>query len=75
MDRILTLRAVIEEAHHRSTNVYCCFVDFHKAFDSVPEVALFQRLKDIGISEILLTAIMRLYEQVEGTFKDSRRLL
>lgn len=31
-------------------------------FDSIPRVAPFQRLRDIGILEILLMAIMRLYE-------------
>jgi hypothetical protein len=44
--------------------VYYCFVNFHKAFDSIPREALFQRLRDIGISKILLVAIMRLYEIV-----------
>jgi hypothetical protein len=29
-------RAIIEEAQHHSSKVYCCFVDFQKAFDSIP---------------------------------------
>lgn len=69
MDHIFTLRAIIEEARHRSTKVYCCFVDFHKAFDSVPRMTLFQKLREIEISEMLLTAIMRLYETVVGRFR------
>ena len=36
MDHVFTLRAIIEEARHRSQKVYCCFVDFRKAFDYVP---------------------------------------
>jgi hypothetical protein len=55
IDHIFTLQAIIEEARHRSSKVYCCFVDFRKAFDSVPREALFQRLRDIGISQTLLT--------------------
>jgi hypothetical protein len=66
INHIFTLRAIIEEARHRSSKVYCCFVDFQKAFDIVPREALFQRLCDIGISETLLVAIMRLYESVLG---------
>lgn len=69
MDHIFTLWAIIEEARHRSEKVYCCFVDFRKAFDSVPRMALFERLREIGISEMLLTAIMRLYETVIGRFR------
>jgi hypothetical protein len=35
IDHIFTLRAIIEEARHRSSKVYTCFVDFRKAFDTV----------------------------------------
>jgi hypothetical protein len=38
-------------------------------FDTVPRDALFQRLRDIGISETLLVAIMRLYESVLGRLR------
>jgi hypothetical protein len=41
IDHIFTLWAIIEEARHRSSKVYCCFVDFRKAFDFVPREALF----------------------------------
>jgi hypothetical protein len=30
IDHIFTLWAIIEEARHRSSKVYCCFVDFQK---------------------------------------------
>jgi hypothetical protein len=60
IDHILTLKAIIEEAQHRSSKAYCCFVDFQKAFDFIPREALFQRLTDIDISDTILSAIMRL---------------
>jgi hypothetical protein len=63
-NQIFTLHAIIEEAHHRSSKVYSCFVDFWKAFDTVLREALFQKLGNIGISETLLAGIMRLYELV-----------
>jgi hypothetical protein len=31
----LSIWAIIEEARHQSSKVYCCFVDFQKAFDFV----------------------------------------
>ena len=61
---------MIEDARHRSLKVYCCFVDFRKAFDSVPREDLFQRLRDIGISTTFLTATMRLYESVLGRLRE-----
>jgi len=66
IDQIFTLWAIIEEARHRSSKVYCCFVDFWKDFDSIPREALFWRLRDIGIYHTLLTAIMCLYESVHS---------
>ena len=69
MDHIFTLWAIIEEARHKSEKVYCCFVDFRKVFDSVPRVALFERLREIGISEMLRIAIMRLYERVTSRLR------
>ena len=44
-------------------------MDFRKAFDFVPRLALFQRLHEIGISDMLQTAITRLYERVTGRLK------
>jgi hypothetical protein len=49
--------------------VYYCFVYFRKAFDFISPKAPFQRLKDIGISQTLLTAIMCLYESVLGRLR------
>ena len=69
MDHIFTLRAIIKEAKHRSEKVYCCFVDICKSFDSVPRVALFERLRVISIFVMLHTAIMRLYETMIGRFR------
>ena len=68
MDHIFTLRAIIEDARYRLKKVYCCFVDFCKAFDSVPRMALFQRCRMIGTSKTL-TIIMRLYKTMVCRFK------
>ena len=70
IDDIFTLRAMIEEARHRPSNVYCCFVDFRKSF---PREDM-HRLRNIGISTTLLTAIMRLYEFVLGCLRIVRGL-
>jgi hypothetical protein len=68
-DHIFTLRSIMKEARHGSSKVYYCFVDLRKAFDTKPHEALFQRLRNINISENLLAAIMRLYELVLGRFR------
>lgn len=63
---MLTLRAIIEEAMFRKTPVFSCFVDFRKAFDTIPRHRLMDRLKRLGIPKLGLTAILTLYESVSG---------
>lgn len=66
LDHILTLRAMIEEARSRRQRLFCCFVDFRKAFDTVPRFRLFQRLHHLGFSGDMQWAVMALYERVTG---------
>jgi hypothetical protein len=35
-DNLYILRKLIEQSTHKHEKVYCCFVDFRKAFDTVP---------------------------------------
>lgn len=35
MAHIFTLRAIVEELMAKGLRIYCCVVDFHKAFDIV----------------------------------------
>jgi len=62
-DYILTLKAIIEEAKANKCRVYCCFIDFIKAFDIVPRQLLLQRLKDLGILEEVILLVMTLYKK------------
>jgi hypothetical protein len=43
------LRTLIEHSTHKRKKVYCCFVDFRKAFDTVPCDMLWQVLAEMGI--------------------------
>lgn len=42
--------------------LYCCFIDFAKAYDSVPRHKLWQRLYDLGIRGRILHGIKSLYD-------------
>ena len=61
---------------HKS-NLFCCFVDFRKAFDMVPRYNLWNRLEELKVPPQLRTVAIRLYENViaklninEGWLKD-----
>jgi hypothetical protein len=46
----------------RRKQLYCCFVDLAKAYDSVPRNMLWQRLHDVGVRGCMLHAIKALYD-------------
>ena len=36
-NHLVTLRIVVEECRNDKSNLFCCFVDFRKAFNTVPK--------------------------------------
>jgi len=48
-DNLYILRTLIEQSIHKRKKVYCCFVDFRKASDTVPRDLLWQVLDEMGI--------------------------
>ena len=55
------LNAFIENAKSKRKNLYCCFVDFKKAFDSVRHHLLWQELSCIGVSTKVLNLLIDTY--------------
>ena len=72
IDHIFTLRCLIDQAAVRKRRLYCCFVDFRKAFDTIPRARLFQRLQSLGVPPEMLWGIYALYEQVFGRVRCPR---
>ena len=66
IDHIFTLRCLIDQSKARKKKLYCCFVDFRKAFDPVSRETLFDRLKSLKIPNDMIWAIYALYEEVFG---------
>ena len=48
------LKTIIEEAHSRSLRVFCYFMDFRKAFYTIPCHFLFKIFQFVGISGDIL---------------------
>ena len=57
LDHIFTLRAIIEESKARGRQVFCYFVDFCKAFDTVPRAQLLHRLQSLGVPDEMIWSI------------------
>ena len=64
IDHLVTLRVLMEESRLRSKGLYCCFVDFKKAFDMVPREHLWRRMEELEMPSEYMLAISRIYEKV-----------
>ena len=64
IDHLVTLRVLMEESRLRGKGLYCCFVDFKKAFDMVPREHLWRRMEELEVPSEYMLAISRIYEKV-----------
>lgn len=62
-DHVFTLRALIDRAH-AGKHAFAAFVDFSKAFDTIPRDLLWRRMEEIGIHGELLGALRAMYRDV-----------
>ena len=59
---IILHNLINDYCHKRGKKVYGCFVDFSKAFDSIPRDKMFHKLLDIGITGKFYDIIKYIYE-------------
>ena len=69
VDNILILRTLIEQCNGRDKNrtgqkkkLYVCFVDFKKAFDTVPRDLPWQALERAGMGPKMMHCIKSIYD-------------
>ena len=68
-DHIFALHALIEILKARKTKLFCSFIDFRKAFDSVWRVGLWQKLLQCGINGKLMQVIHNMYKNIKSCVK------
>ena len=73
-DHLFTLRNLIDIYLSNHRKLYCAFVDYRKAFDSVHRISLWGKLIDAGINSKLLTVIINMYEHAKSCVKASGKL-
>ena len=64
-EQIFILRNIIEQAVEWNSNLYICFIDYEKAFDSVDQETLWNILRYYGIPEKLIRLIKCMYQDNE----------
>ena len=68
-DQIANIHWIIEKARDFQKNIYFCFIDYAKAFDSVDHNKLWKILQEMGISDHLTCLLRNLYAGQEATVR------
>ena len=69
-DQIANIRWIMEKPREFQKNIYFCFIDYAKAFDSVDHNKLWKILKEIGIPDHLTCLLRNLYVGQEATVRN-----
>ena len=64
---------IIEKARSFQKNIYFCFIDYTKAFDSVDHNKLWKILKKMGVPDHLICLMRKLYVSQEETVRTVHR--
>ena len=68
-DQIATIWWIMEKAREFQKNIYFCFIDCAKAFDSVDHNKLCKILKEMGIPDHLTCLLRNMYANQEVTVR------
>ena len=72
-DQIVNIHWIIKKAREFQKNIYLCFIDYAKAFDSVDHNKLWKSLKEKGIPDHLTCLLRNLYAGQEATVTTGHR--
>ena len=64
--QIANIRWIIKKAREFQKNIYFCFIDYAKAFDSVDHNKLWKILQEMGIPDHLTCLLRNLYADQEA---------
>ena len=68
-DQIANIHWIINKAGEFQKNIYFCFIDYAKAFDSVDHNELWKLLKEMQIQDHLTCLLRNLYAGEEATVR------
>ncbi|MEW8542872.1 MAG: reverse transcriptase family protein, partial [Candidatus Thiodiazotropha sp.] len=66
LDNIFTLHSLIELLRVQKKKLFCCFIDFSRAFDTVWRVGLWRKLLVNNINGKILRVIKNMYDNIKS---------
>ena len=64
MDHIFNLKCLVDLFLHRNKHLFCAFIDYRKAFDSVNRLAWWQKLLQQNVNGKMLKIIYSMYNTI-----------
>jgi len=74
VDAIFILNALIEKQFQNKGKLYCCYIDYRKAYDVINRGQLWSKMINVGIDGKLLTLIRSMYDEVKLQVKHMGKL-
>ena len=68
-DAIFALHGLVNKTLRNGKRLYCCFIDYKKAFDSISHCNLWTKLLNLGIRGNLFNVIHSIYQNVKSCVK------
>ena len=69
MDCIFLLYSIISKSLHSGENLYCCFIDYEKAFDRIDRSLLWHKLIFEHVSSKFVRALKSMYDVVRACIR------
>ena len=73
-NQLLNLKMVIEKNREFEKDVFLCFIDYKKAFDTVSHNIMWEAMHEMGFSNHIIELIKNLYAHQQATVKTTHRL-
>jgi hypothetical protein len=70
IDHTFTLKCIIDLYLRRRKRLYCAFIDYRKAFDTINRVALWQKLASCMINGKVLKVIYNMYDKAKSCVRN-----
>ena len=74
IDHVFTFAQIIEKFWEKEKDIYCAFIDFRQAFDSIWREGMIEVLKQWGLEQKILETIRRLYENTSAQVRKGNLL-
>ena len=67
IDHIFTLKMLIDLYLFKKKRIYCCFIDYSKAFDTIPRIELWRKLLNCNIKGKIFQLVQNLYNKAKSS--------